>query len=92
MVGRAGRLGFTPKGKSFLVATNAAEAHRLWHHYVLGKPEALVSRFSDQEPLSLICRVLATAVAAKADGLTTQDLSRLHSVDLFSVPTRAGWS
>ena len=74
MVGRAGRLGFTPKGKSFLVATNDAETHRLWHAYVLGQPEALVSRFADQEPLSLICRVLATATAAKTDGLTIPEL------------------
>jgi len=41
---------------------------------VLGKPEALVSRFSDQEPLSLICRILATAGASKADGLSQPDL------------------
>jgi len=74
MVGRAGRLGFTPKGKSFLVAASAAEEHWLWNTYVLGQPEALVSRFSDQEPLSLVCRVLATAAAAKTDGLSGQEL------------------
>jgi hypothetical protein len=74
MVGRAGRLGFTPKGKSFLVAATGADAHLLWHKYVLGHPEALVSRFSDQEPLSLVCRILATAVASKTDGLSAQEL------------------
>lgn len=74
MVGRAGRLGFSPKGKSFLIATTLSDAHRLWTGYVLGKPEALVSRFATQEPLSLICRVLATATAAKADGFSEQDL------------------
>jgi helicase len=74
MVGRAGRLGYTPKGKSFLVAATGADAHLLWHKYVLGHPEALVSRFSDQEPLSLVCRVLATAAASKTDGLSAQEL------------------
>jgi replicative superfamily II helicase len=74
MVGRAGRLGYTSKGKSFLVAASGAEAHQLWHKYVLGRPEALVSRFSDQEPLSLICRVLATAAASKANGLSAREL------------------
>lgn len=74
MVGRAGRLGFSPKGKSFLVAPSPADAYRLWNKYVLGHPEALVSRFSDQEPLSLICRVLATASASKANGLSKQEL------------------
>lgn len=62
MVGRAGRLGFTPKGKSFLIAPTPADAYKLWNAYVIGKPEDLISRFADQDPLSLICRVLATAV------------------------------
>ena len=74
MVGRAGRLGFTPKGKSFLVASNGSEEYRFWKHYVRGEPEALSSRFADQEPLSLICRVLATANAARTEGLTEPDL------------------
>ena len=75
MAGRAGRLGFTPKGKSFVVASSPAEAHHLWNTYILGKPEALVSRFSGQEPLSLICRVLATANASKTNGLSELDLT-----------------
>src|SRR5207245_357895 len=102
MVGRAGRLGFTPKGKSFLVAAGAAEEHRLWNTYVLGQPEALVSRFSDQEPLSLVCRVLATAAASKTNGLSGQELvdfiqstfaahqggSRFDSATIFSTIER----
>jgi helicase len=44
MVGRAGRLGFTPKGKAFLVAPSPADAYRAWNSYVLGRPESLVSR------------------------------------------------
>jgi helicase len=75
MVGRAGRLGFTPKGKSFLVAPSPADAYSLWNSYVLGQPESLVSRFSDQDPLSLICRVLATVSASKTNGLSEQELA-----------------
>src|SRR5262249_9655738 len=74
MVGRAGRLGFTPRGKSFLVAPTPADAYQLWNKYVCGKPEALVSRFSDQNPLSLVCRVLATATTARTDGLPHEEL------------------
>jgi helicase len=74
MAGRAGRQGFTPTGKSFLVAPTMAAAHTLWTNYVLGKPESLMSRFADQEPLSLVCRVLATASASKTDGLTETEL------------------
>lgn len=75
MVGRAGRLGFSETGKSFLVAPTPAEEYRLWRQYVLGKPEDLVSRFSDQEPLSLICRVLATATASRISGMSGQELA-----------------
>jgi helicase len=75
MAGRAGRLGFTPKGKSFLIAPTSADEYQLWNQYVLGKPEALVSRFADQEPLSLVCRVLATASASKVGGLSAQELT-----------------
>ena len=74
MVGRAGRLGFTPKGKSFLIAPTPAAAYKLWNTYVVGKPEDLISRFADQDPLSLICRVLATAAGSKTNGLSAQDL------------------
>jgi helicase len=74
MIGRAGRLRFTPKGKSFLVASNATEEQNLWHRYVLGEPEDLYSRFVGQEPMSLICRVLATAKAARSEGLNSSDL------------------
>ena len=74
IVGRAGRLGFTPKGKSFLVASTGADAYNLWNTYVCGEPEPLISRFADLEPLSLICRVLATAASSKVNGLSEQEL------------------
>ena len=74
MVGRAGRLGFTQKGKSLLVAPTTAEAYKLWTTYVEGEPEPLLSRFADQEPLSMICRVLATAASSKVNGLSEQEL------------------
>ena len=74
MVGRAGRLGFTPRGKSFLVAPTDAEAYKIWNIYVLGEPEPLNSRFADLEPLLLICRVLATAASSRVNGLTQREL------------------
>jgi len=74
MVGRAGRLGFTERGKSFLVTPSSGDEYRLWHTYVLGSPEPLVSRFADQDTLSLVCRVLASSAAAKVGGMTEADL------------------
>jgi hypothetical protein len=63
MVGRAGRLGFSEKGQSFLITPNGAQEHAYWQRYVRGKPEDIVSRFplDSGDPASLITRVLAAA-------------------------------
>ena len=45
LVGRAGRLGFTERGKSYLVAMNPREAQDFWDRYVTAAPEDLESRF-----------------------------------------------
>jgi replicative superfamily II helicase len=74
MVGRAGRLGFSPLGKSFLVATSMAETDQYWENYVRARPENLESRFAAHDPLSLICRVLATAAAARLPLMTQEDI------------------
>jgi len=66
MVGRAGRLGYAPRGASLTVALNSAEAHSLWQNYVLGEPEDLRSRFfsPNADPRSLVLRIFA-AVRSK---------------------------
>src|SRR5581483_6509006 len=74
MVGRAGRWGFTPKGKAFLVATSVAERIQLWDGYVTQKPEDLYSRFGESDPHSVICRVLAVAAAGRVPSLTEEQL------------------
>jgi helicase len=63
MVGRAGRLGLSEKGTSYIVAMDPREEYEVWNHYVMGQPENLNSRFlADQtDPRSLIVRVLAAA-------------------------------
>jgi helicase len=97
MVGRAGRLGLTPKGKAFLIAISAAEAEQLWRGYVRGRPEDLASRFADQNSLSLICRVLATAAAIRVARLSADDILDFleNSFAAFVVNYRTGrplWS
>lgn len=74
MVGRAGRLGFVEQGKSFTVAMNPAEEHKIWRHYVLGAPEDLHSRFGSGDLLSTVTRVLATVSSTKAHGMQSQDI------------------
>ena len=55
LVGRAGRLGFSEKGSSYLVALDPRTEHDYWTRYVNGSPENLVSRFLDKntDPRSL---------------------------------------
>lgn len=65
IVGRAGRLGFSETGKSFLIAESSAEALRLWRSYVEATPEPFASRFVGEDLVTLITRVLATARATK---------------------------
>jgi helicase len=92
MVGRAGRLGWSPKGKAFLVAAAFGEEGRLWNSYVLGKPENLVSRFGQQRVLSAVCRVLATASASRAPGLDTPTIVRFLQSSFGAYQTGRSWT
>jgi helicase len=70
MVGRAGRLGFRTQGNSMIVCISPAEEHEAWSHYVNRSPEALASRFLDEDPLLIVLRVLSIAEASKLPTLT----------------------
>ena len=61
MVGRAGRLGFTERGRSLIVAPDFRQEHEAWNGYVTAEPEDLHSRFLDADPRGLILRVLTTS-------------------------------
>jgi replicative superfamily II helicase len=75
MVGRAGRLGFTKRGRSAIIAVDGRAEHAAWQRYVLGRPEDLQSRFLDADPRALILRTLATAgQASDAAGMTDEEL------------------
>lgn len=69
MIGRAGRLGFSEEGESYLIAPEPGLEHQFWTRYVLGDPEDLVSRFlaGRTDVRSLVLRVLATAGDAGLD-------------------------
>lgn len=75
MVGRAGRLGFTERGRSAAIARDARSEHATWQRYVLGSPEDLRSRFLDADPRALILRTLAAAgQASGSSGMTADEL------------------
>jgi replicative superfamily II helicase len=80
LVGRAGRLGFTEHGTSYLVAMTLREAQGFWDRYVTAAPEDLHSRFLDAEtdPRSLIVRVLVgggRAVGGARAGMTAEQIA-----------------
>jgi helicase len=72
MVGRAGRLGFTERGESYLIPEGALDPNRAWAGYVTGRLEPLMSRLvHDGDPRSLMLRVLAS-YPPDATGLVTE--------------------
>ena len=58
MAGRAGRLGFTQRGRSILLATSSQERTQLFRYYVQGTPEPLTSVFSSADIGTWILRLL----------------------------------
>ncbi|MEJ0053158.1 MAG: DEAD/DEAH box helicase [bacterium] len=73
IIGRAGRLGFSQRGTSYVVAMNGSDEHHIWNSYVLASPEDLNSRFlaDHTDPRTLIVRVL---IAAGRAGLPAQQI------------------
>jgi helicase len=76
IIGRAGRLGFTETGESYIVTLTPNEEHHVWSRYVLGSPEDLGSRFlaSGTDPRTLIIKVLAAIRSASRRGLTADEV------------------
>jgi replicative superfamily II helicase len=73
IIGRAGRLGFSKRGTSYVVALDANEEYYIWNNYILASPEDLYSKFlaDNTDPRSLIVRVL---VAAGRSGMSSTDI------------------
>jgi helicase len=96
MVGRAGRLGFTERGRSTAIARDGRSEHATWQRYVLGSPEDLRSRFLDADPRALILRTLAAAgQASGGSGMTADELVAFleNSWGVFQQRAgQAGWS
>jgi len=76
LVGRAGRLNYSEKGSSYLLALAPNDGHYFWNQYVKGTPEDLESRFldSDTDPRSLIVRVLVATQRLSLQGLRAEDI------------------
>jgi len=97
MVGRAGRLGFTQRGRSAIIATSPRAEHVAWHRYVLGQPEDLRSRFLDSDPRALVLRTLASVSETRGGpgGMTAEELISFleNSWGVFQNRThQGGWA
>lgn len=75
IAGRAGRLPFTDRGASYLLALSPHDEDYFWSNYVKGQPEDLTSRFlaGSTDQRSLILRVLAS-VPKTVQGLTADEI------------------
>lgn len=76
IVGRAGRLGLSQRGTSYLLALTPKEEHDAWTGYVRNAPEDLRSRFLAEgtDPRSLVVKVLAAAARTGGQGLDPEDV------------------
>ena len=98
LVGRAGRLGVTARGESYLLATEPMKEYQFWQSYVRGTPENVVSRFLDSQTdiRSLVLRVLATVPRLALDGgLNAEEVAEFleSSFGAFQAQrTSPGWS
>jgi len=61
MAGRAGRVGFTARGKSILIALSTVEQDTLFRRYVKGNPEEIKTTFDPKDFDSWMIRLLAQA-------------------------------
>jgi replicative superfamily II helicase len=96
LVGRAGRLGYSEKGASYLIALDPRAEHDLWRRYVTAQPEDLVSRFLDDEtdPRSLIIRVLVAARRAAGEGVSSEAIVEFLEASFGAFQARrqhTGW-
>lgn len=76
IIGRAGRLGFSEEGTSYLLSLNPQEEHRNWNTYVLGIPEDLQSQFLTPitDLRSLIIRVVTTSQQVSKQGMSAEEV------------------
>lgn len=81
IIGRAGRLGYSEQGRSFLLVDGPMDEHRKWQHYITGQPEDLHSTLLDPglDRFTLVLRVLGTITTATGlaptPGLTADEVA-----------------
>lgn len=71
MAGRAGRLGFNEIGKSIILAETPMERTQLFHRYVLGLPENVISSFNQRDLPTWVIRLLSQVRGLRIEDVPT---------------------
>lgn len=96
LVGRAGRLGYSEKGSSYLLGLDPNTEYNYWTGYVTKEPEDLSSRFLDvaTDARSLIVRVVTSLSRLNSNGVSGEAIVEFleSSFGAFQAArTRSGW-
>lgn len=93
MVGRAGRLGFTDHGESYLIPEGNLDASRAWSAYVNGQLEDLHSQLvTDNDPRTLILRIFASQPPDAVGVITEERVLSLLEASFAAFQARLGGS
>ena len=93
MVGRAGRLGITDRGESYLLPEGQLDPERGWRSYVHGSLEDLDSQLvPDGDPRSLMLRVLASTPTDAVGAVSEEDVISFLDSSFAAHQARAGGS
>lgn len=89
MIGRAGRLGFSVNGKSYIITESNATLDQKWRMYVCGAPEDVVSQFNQDKTEGTLVSIVSFLKKISKENL------RLVYFDLFGnyqgVKAKVGW-
>lgn len=93
MVGRAGRLGHSEEGESFIVATADPGPGVAWDRYVNGEPEGVRSHFlaATTDPQTLVVRSLAALGGTVAEPDLVELLENSFALWLANEAGQPGW-
>jgi helicase len=93
MVGRAGRLGFSKNGESYLVPNDTLGTANAWRNYVHGELEPLRSQLvADGDPRTLMLRVVAQFQGEGGHSVTEDDVIGFLDSSLAALQGREGGS